>query len=180
MMNGVLLFNTLFAVVRSVFESYSKMISDVEMHVPYRGLQAEKEVLLSFAECAEALKRGDETIRINNEDVALRVVAPDLTLEHIERISPTAVTGLKQIGVGGFGIVSRGQWNGRPVAVKEMKVDDGKQLLDIVHEVTVMSLLNHENLVQFHGVIDANPPSIVMEFVPSGDVKTFSQQRINR
>ncbi|GBP96850.1 Mitogen-activated protein kinase kinase kinase 12 [Eumeta japonica] len=78
-----------------------------------------------------------------------------------------AITDLAYLGAGAQGIVFRGVLNGEMVAVKKLK---DKTETDIKH----LHKLNHENIVQFKGVI-IHPPvyCVVMEFCQYGPLYDF-------
>jgi hypothetical protein len=58
-----------------------------------------------------------------------------------------------EIGEGSYAIVYEGVWQGRAVAVKELKVLDASEDLmnDFVTEVTVLAALSHPNVIDFVG-----------------------------
>uniref|UniRef100_A0A7S1YGR3 Non-specific protein-tyrosine kinase n=1 Tax=Sexangularia sp. CB-2014 TaxID=1486929 RepID=A0A7S1YGR3_9EUKA len=77
---------------------------------------------------------------------------------------------LNKIGEGAFGLVLRGSWGDKEVAIKEVKgtsVEARKQLLDEGTKLT--KLPPHENVVTFYGVCDS-PPAIVLQFCDGGSL----------
>jgi len=103
----------------------------------------------------------------------------------------------KEVGRGGFGSVFKGTWQGRPVAIKQLHADlllekNQQKFDEFKQEVFLMkcgfstfghfslsfshllsnfcSCLNHENIVRLYGITQ-KPLSMVMEFVPAGDLR---------
>ncbi|KAF7790083.1 hypothetical protein EIP86_001033 [Pleurotus ostreatoroseus] len=73
------------------------------------------------------------------------------------------------IGRGASGEVFKGEWNGAPVAVKRMHIDDAKFISDkqrrnaIRREVKIWSALHHPNVLTFYGAcLEADVPFVVM------------------
>jgi tyrosine-protein kinase shark len=78
------------------------------------------------------------------------------------------------IGQGAYGVVRRGEWHGRTVAVKQIKkstIGDDKAVADFEREIGRMaSLQAHENVVRFYGVVELASGEIgaVVEFCAQG------------
>lgn len=81
------------------------------------------------------------------------------------------------LGVGGFGIVLAGEFNGSPAALKVMK-DSGKgrSLFDVGNELRLLRKLRHSNIVLFHGAcvdLAHNDIVLVMERVFGTPMNVF-------
>jgi len=79
---------------------------------------------------------------------------------------------------GGFGDVWEGICDGQHVAIKALRVyktDDKRKVSRVFYkEVTIWKRLSHPNIVPFLGVTDDPAPlSIVLEWMPNGDVRQF-------
>lgn len=79
----------------------------------------------------------------------------------------------KRLGAGGFGIVYRGTWQGKDVAIKKLKMVQLSPALkkDFVNEVVAMARLKHARVIQLHGVCDdPGHYAMIMDFMPNGDL----------
>jgi small GTP-binding protein len=110
-------------------------------------------------------------------------VAPDIILADMTEIvlqwSDLQIE--KQIGQGGFGKVYRAQYKGEIVAVKQVEVDaemKTEAFREFRREVALSSELKHDCIVAMKGVCLA-PWSLVMEFMPYGDLYSFLQDPQN-
>uniref|UniRef100_A0A8B9LP70 Tyrosine-protein kinase n=1 Tax=Astyanax mexicanus TaxID=7994 RepID=A0A8B9LP70_ASTMX len=79
------------------------------------------------------------------------------------------------IGEGEFGAVYEGEYMGRKVAVKNIKSDVTAQAF--LGETSVMTKLQHKNLVQLLGVILHNGLYIVTEFMAKGNLVNYLRSR---
>ncbi|GJP44615.1 hypothetical protein CLOM_g3990 [Closterium sp. NIES-68] len=84
-----------------------------------------------------------------------------------------AVTLGERVGLGSFGEVFKGEWNGFEVAVKKLIDQEipADAIEDFKSEVAMMHRLRHPNILLFMGAI-IDPPhlSIVTEFLPRGSI----------
>jgi len=93
------------------------------------------------------------------------------------------------LGEGGAAFVSKGEWEGKQVAIKKLKVPETASTLgfedeeeetfsnvfkEFRREISVMSGLEHPNLVNLIGVC-LDPLCIVTEFMAYGDLYNFLQ-----
>jgi len=77
-----------------------------------------------------------------------------------------------ELGRGSFGVVLKGEWNYRDVAVKKLHLDmlTSKEKDSFRKEIIILANLGmHPNLVKLHGYC-LNPPCIVMELVQRGSL----------
>ncbi|KAI4877656.1 hypothetical protein NFI96_021339, partial [Prochilodus magdalenae] len=81
----------------------------------------------------------------------------------------------ERIGQGEFGAVYEGEYMGRKVAVKNIKSDVTAQAF--LDETSVMTKLQHKNLVQLLGVILHNGLYIVTEFMAKGNLVNYLRSR---
>ncbi|EGC33244.1 hypothetical protein DICPUDRAFT_49056 [Dictyostelium purpureum] len=131
-----------------------------------------------FASCISAIQDGKASLFCRNDpSIPVRVdyIAPDLCIKKVPIIEPSEVEYEKQIGKGGFGLVHKGRLkDGTVVAIKSLILEGGDEELiekfqEFQREVFIMSSLNHPNVVKLFGLMH-NPPRMVMEFVPCGDL----------
>lgn len=79
----------------------------------------------------------------------------------------------ERIGLGSYGEVYHGDWNGTEVAVKKFLDQDfsGAALAEFKREVRIMRRLRHPNVVLFMGAVTRPPNlSIITEFLPRGSL----------
>ncbi|KAJ6471570.1 kinase-like domain-containing protein [Mycena vitilis] len=84
-----------------------------------------------------------------------------------------------QIGAGGFGTVYRGTWNGRDVAIKELRTVAGAtpSLQLMRKEIDIWLTLRHPNIIQFLGANTMNDtPFLVMPYMPY-NARQFLRER---
>ncbi len=80
----------------------------------------------------------------------------------------------EQIGMGSYGIVSRGKWKGVDVAVKRFVKQslDERHMLEFRAEIAVLAELRHPNIVLFIGACVRSPNlCIVTEYVSRGSLQ---------
>ncbi|XP_063770916.1 megakaryocyte-associated tyrosine-protein kinase [Pseudophryne corroboree] len=81
----------------------------------------------------------------------------------------------KKIGEGEFGDVLEGQYMGRPVAIKNIKCDVTAN--NFLAETTIMTKLQHKNLVNLLGVVLHNGLYLVMELLSKGNLVNYLRTR---
>ncbi len=80
----------------------------------------------------------------------------------------------EQIGMGSYGIVSRGKWKGVDVAIKRFVKQslDERHMLEFRAEIAVLAELRHPNIVLFIGACVRSPNlCIVTEYVSRGSLQ---------
>lgn len=133
--------------------------------------------VLPYAKCIEAVVTG-QPIPCGpalGRDLRVHEVAPDLAMGSVKVLASDQLVVEKEVGRGGFGAVFKGTWQGRPVAIKQLHADlldekNQQKFDEFKQEVYLMNCLNQENIVRLYG-ISQQPLSMVMEFVPSGDLR---------
>ncbi|CAN7141669.1 unnamed protein product [Brassica rapa subsp. narinosa] len=79
-----------------------------------------------------------------------------------------------KLGQGGFGMVFKGKWEGRDIAVKRVseKSHQGKQ--EFISEITTIGSLNHRNLVKLLGwCYERKEYLLVYEYMPNGSLDKY-------
>jgi len=77
-----------------------------------------------------------------------------------------------QIGKGGYGFIHKGKWKNRQVAVKKLKgiSVDSDVIHEFLKEISILSLANHENIVEFIGAYLGTTICLVTEYCEKGDL----------
>jgi hypothetical protein len=124
----------------------------------------------NYDQLVQQILAGKSSIEMNSLSIPIAKLAPDVAFVHVPII--TEVETSKKLGEGGFGIVYKGKWDGRQVAVKELKVKANSEVSkfrEFQREVYTMSALSHPCLVQLYGV-QLSPLRMIMEYVPGTDL----------
>lgn len=94
------------------------------------------------------------------------------TLRELE-IATSNFSRSNEVGSGAFGTVYRGiTRDGQVVAVKRANTNRAQDVGQFVNEVSILSQLNHRNLVKLLGCcLDVKVPLLVYEFIPNGTLE---------
>ncbi|KAJ2807277.1 hypothetical protein H4R20_001346 [Coemansia guatemalensis] len=99
--------------------------------------------------------------------------------DYLEEIPADKLIVGSKIGTGGFKDCFRGEYQGSPVAVGEVRIADfsSSDFEEIRHEISVLKQLRHENIVKFIGVCwDRHRLSIVTELCENGDLFEYMRR----
>eukprot|EP00028_Trichosphaerium_sp_Am-I-7-wt_P014393 CAMPEP_0168509328 /NCGR_PEP_ID=MMETSP0405-20121227/703_1 /TAXON_ID=498012 /ORGANISM="Trichosphaerium sp, Strain Am-I-7 wt" /LENGTH=581 /DNA_ID=CAMNT_0008526751 /DNA_START=34 /DNA_END=1780 /DNA_ORIENTATION=- len=115
----------------------------------------------------EAFVGGQDNIQVGDQEIPVKAIAPDIAFVHLPQVNE--LTSEERIGEGGFAVVYKGVMNGeKEVAIKQLKGDvDTEKFLEFAHEVSVMSMLDHPNLVKLYGVTFKPHFSMILEYIPN-------------
>ncbi|XP_028082264.1 G-type lectin S-receptor-like serine/threonine-protein kinase At1g67520 [Camellia sinensis] len=106
---------------------------------------------------------------------------PLFSLSSIE-IATDYFSDANKIGQGGFGPVYKGKFfNGQEIAVKRLSRSSGQGLEEFKNEVTLISRLQHRNLVRILGCCTQGDERILIyEYLPNKSLDTFLFDEIGR
>ena len=117
------------------------------------------------------IELGEDPIqRIN-----LSLLAPDLMLETLRSrfIDSDLLSNKRKIGEGAFGTVYQAEFEGKPIALKELtELHSGSVYEEFIREVSIMTDLHHDCLANLIGY-SKNPLALVMEFAPHGNLYDY-------
>ena len=112
------------------------------------------------------------------EDESCRYV--DSTQEKEPLVVPfTELTLHEVVGVGGFGMVYRAQWNDKEVAVKIAKHATVAESTKILEEAKKFAVLSHPNICSLLCTC-TNPPSMIIQYAAGGNLSdVLHKQKIS-
>ncbi|PIK42217.1 TGF beta-activated kinase [Apostichopus japonicus] len=88
---------------------------------------------------------------------------------HWQEIEHKDLQRVKVIGKGSFGVVSKGKWQKKDVAIKLIETEDEKKAFRV--EVVQLARVSHPNIVKLYGACTkADPVCLVMEFAEGGSL----------
>lgn len=87
------------------------------------------------------------------------------------------------VGKGSFGEIRKAFWRGTPVAVKTIRPslsNDQMVVKDFQHEVQLLVMVRHPNIVQFLGAVTRQKPlMLVTEYLAGGDLHQLLKKKEN-
>ena len=144
--------------------------------------------MFSMEECAQQVTSGNGKPFVmcrGVRKVRIDAIAPDISFADMmtKRIDFKELNLIKVIGTGAFGQVYEAKLNENSVAVKVLEKQkkqqfsefdepedlEFKRFNEFQREVWIMSCIRHAKLVRLEG-ISTNPPSMIMELLPMGDL----------
>lgn len=80
---------------------------------------------------------------------------------------------LEHLGSGEFGVVAHGILDDNlEVAIKTLNTNaSSKDRLRFLQEAAIMCQFDHENVIKLYGVVTEPPITIILEYMPHGDLK---------
>ncbi|XP_015595655.1 mitogen-activated protein kinase kinase kinase 7 isoform X2 [Cephus cinctus] len=88
--------------------------------------------------------------------------------QFVEEIDYNEIETEEVVGKGSFGVVWKGRWRGRYVAVKHINSEGEKKAFTV--EVRQLSRVIHPNIVKLYGACTKNPVCLVMEYAEGGSL----------
>jgi serine/threonine protein kinase/GTPase SAR1 family protein len=131
-------------------------------------------------QCIAAIREGGYLF-CQQTPVSVRSQAPDLALQDVAAIDNSRLQIGEVIGKGAHGTVRKAALDGNTVvALKELgnqseSNEEHVNYLQFQKEVSIMSFLDHPNLVKLYGVT-LSPLRMVLEFMPLGDLFNFIER----
>ena len=105
--------------------------------------------------------------------IASPEVKPFTSVKVSLEVSYSALTLVRELGRGWFGVVYRGLWQGNTVAIKQLLAKSLTEhaLAEFIQEAHLMSQLRHPNVVTFYKICtEPNRYCIVMEYCEKGSL----------
>eukprot|EP01105_Mastigella_eilhardi_P017879 TRINITY_DN4121_c0_g1_i1.p1 TRINITY_DN4121_c0_g1~~TRINITY_DN4121_c0_g1_i1.p1 ORF type:complete len:1814 (+),score=437.08 TRINITY_DN4121_c0_g1_i1:50-5443(+) len=133
-----------------------------------------QQYLFPLEEVVATISEGAFSIMCPVENLMVRLdwMCPYLFYPSVAQITEADIESKTELATGGFGKIYKAKFRNRDVAVKELIIRDEEstvQFLEFKQEVAIMSALNSPYLVKLLAVC-VTPCSMVMEFVPLGDL----------
>ncbi|KAK0166021.1 hypothetical protein PV328_004480 [Microctonus aethiopoides] len=91
-----------------------------------------------------------------------------LQQQFVEEIDYNEIETEEVVGKGSFGVVWKGKWRGRDVAIKHINTEGERRAFTI--EVRQLSRVSHPNIVRLYGACTKNPVCLVMEYAEGGSL----------
>ena len=84
---------------------------------------------------------------------------------------------LKVVGKGSFGVVHKGLWKNKYVAVKRIESESEKKAFKV--EIRQLARVSHPNIVKLYGAC-VNPVCLVMEYAEGGSLYNGKDNKIRQ
>eukprot|EP01100_Stratorugosa_tubuloviscum_P008023 TRINITY_DN332_c0_g2_i3.p1 TRINITY_DN332_c0_g2~~TRINITY_DN332_c0_g2_i3.p1 ORF type:complete len:339 (+),score=159.46 TRINITY_DN332_c0_g2_i3:115-1131(+) len=128
-------------------------------------------------------KRKNSANSDNNENIKTKqtlyntfsALEETISSSELSKIDKNEVVERELIGVGSFGRVYRGEWQGKIVAVKKLPLGSDKQaVIDFMKEIKFLQMLDNPYIVHFYGAItERSNLSIITEYMKLGSLHTI-------
>ena len=143
--------------------------------------------LFSISDCELCAARGKRYVHCRGiRPVRTDLIAPDIAMADIEHLERSEIILKNELGEGSFAKVYRAEYQNNEVAVKIIKINNEEEegegsvnallerFAEFRREVSLMSGLDHENLVELKGLcLDQDTMYMVTEFLAFGDLYNF-------
>lgn len=106
--------------------------------------------------------------------------SPQQPFADYNRIDFNEIKFIQVVGKGSFGVVHKGVWRDKNVAVKRIETEAERQAFLI--EVHQLSRVSHQNIVKLYGacIDQGNPVCLVMEYAEGGSLYNVLHGRLKR
>ncbi|XP_034936730.1 mitogen-activated protein kinase kinase kinase 7-like [Chelonus insularis] len=91
-----------------------------------------------------------------------------LQQQFVEEIDYNEIETEEVVGKGSFGVVWKGVWRGRYVAIKHINTEGERRAFAV--EVRQLSRVSHPNIVRLYGACTKDPVCLVMEYAEGGSL----------
>ncbi|XP_053598761.1 mitogen-activated protein kinase kinase kinase 7 [Microplitis demolitor] len=88
--------------------------------------------------------------------------------QFVEEIDYNEIETEEVVGKGSFGVVWKGKWRGRYVAIKHINTEGERRAFAV--EVRQLSRVSHPNIVRLYGACTKDPVCLVMEYAEGGSL----------
>lgn len=178
--DGVTLASLVDLVLALIQERYPQ--AEFSMTIPVSTSEDET-VYLEVDELASNIATGQYVKVIDGKVWDISMFAPDLVLKDLSnlRVNDSDIIKGRRLGVGSFGEVFDATYHGEQCAVKyitrfrqlanesDFFRTRSSDFANFAHEIRIMNLLKHPNIVRMKGFIP-QPVGLLMEFFGSGDL----------
>lgn len=122
--------------------------------------------------CYQAFSDGKQSMHCekNASSVAIVELVPELVRSDIPMVNVEDIILEEKLGEGSFSVVYKGEFEGKPVAVKQIKtIELETELREFIQEIEILHNENHPNLLQVIAIV-ASPPWLISPLAGYGSL----------